>query len=365
MDAVVSGGDGGADAARPSTINGKRVSIAVVACLVLAGLLVSDKLVEVAERQPLGDSRDRWVDAAEGVDRVANFLSLNRPYDFIVDVRGAGGDAGEQVDTIEAVVAEIPVAAQEPEAVVSQEVEPPAAALTTEPVPADPVSAESFEFRTVTVDEPLRVYVAGDSQAFYVGHALATGSDGLLDVAVDSRNATGLARPGYFNWPAQFLEIVSEDDPELVVIFMGSSDWQDMEVGSGINLARGGPEWRDELAWRMGVAFDVLAAPHRRVVWVGLPPARDEPRRTGFPEINHVAAEVIAGRDRSDVVMVDTWDLFGGDGPYRESASPPGGGEPVRVREDDGFHLNRTGSAWVADIVRTAANRIWKMPDGE
>ena len=129
-------------------------------------------------------------------------------------------------------------------------------------------------------------------------------------------------------------------------------------------VLNGRMSWLGAWGWRS----DVLAAQHRRVVWVGLPPARDEPLRTGFPEINQVAAEVIAARDRSgssDVVMVDIWNLFGGAGPYLESISPPSGGNPVRVRENDGFHLNRTGSAWVADMVWEAASRIWKMTDGE
>ena len=77
----------------------------VLGSLLLSMFLVSGKLVEIAERQPLGDSRDRWIDVAEGVDRASNFLAMNRPYDLITDIRGVGTDAGEQVDTIEEVAA--------------------------------------------------------------------------------------------------------------------------------------------------------------------------------------------------------------------------------------------------------------------
>ena len=84
-----------------------RMTAGVLGCLLLAVFLVSGKLVEIAERQPLGDSRDRWLDVAEGVDRVANFLALNRPYDLITDIRGVGTDAGEKVDSIQAVAANL------------------------------------------------------------------------------------------------------------------------------------------------------------------------------------------------------------------------------------------------------------------
>ncbi len=425
-----------------------RIAGAVVGCLLLAMLLVSAKLVDIAERQPLGDTRDWWVDVAEGVDRVSNFLGANRPYDLVTDIRGTGTDAGQRVDSIEEVAAslgtrrepfptQVPVPTalvlpspdssatgaarrpETPEGVVTTPVpeettgsqptpgtENPAPAEGPTPAgsptpgdsptpvgsrPPDPTSDEELEptesnaellsafedvgqlplpppqvrpgllpsskIRTVTRDHPLRVYVAGDSQAFYPGHAMAAQVEGgLFDVTVDSRNGTGLARPDFFNWPAEFLEIVVEHDPELVVLFLGGNDWQAMQTADGMLLARGSDEWRSEWAWRMHIAFDTLVAPHRHVVWVGLPPARPEPFRTGYQMINE--SSWLVTLVRPDATMVDLWDLFGGDSPFQESVPPPTGGDPVRVRQEDGIHLNRTGSGWVAEkIVEIAAAR--------
>ena len=56
---------------------------AVLGCMLLALLLTSGKVVEIAERQEFGDARDRNLAVAEGIDRVANFLSLNRPLSLI------------------------------------------------------------------------------------------------------------------------------------------------------------------------------------------------------------------------------------------------------------------------------------------
>ena len=77
---------------------------AVLGCLVLAMFLTSGKLVEIASRMEFGDNRDRALDAAETVDRVANFLALNRPYDMITDLRAANNDRGND----DAVVATVP-----------------------------------------------------------------------------------------------------------------------------------------------------------------------------------------------------------------------------------------------------------------
>lgn len=424
----------------PSSVG--KVTTGVLGCLLLSMFLVSGKLVEIAERQPLGSSRDRWVDVAEGVDRVSNFLALNRPYDLITDVRGVGTDAGEKVDTIEDVAAalgrerdpfqpqgqrptatprprptatnpataapEAPTAndapqdssatgdaepspvpdagenpqptqsAEDPEAFdASPDPEPIESTPNPQPAqidfkdatvprllvpPVGPWLSPPPTIRTVTPENPLRVYVAGDSQAFYPGHALARVVDGgLLDVTMDFRNSSGLARPDFFNWPAEFLDVTAEDDPELVVLFLGGNDWQTMENPEGILLRRGSDAWRSEWAWRMQITFDALTAPHRHIVWVGLPPARDEPFDTGYPQINGISWLVTL--TRSDVTMVDIWDLFGGDGPYQESVSPPTGGDPVRVRQEDGIHVNRRGARWVAELIADIAAQRWEFEE--
>ena len=97
-------------AARDSDLTERTVDIgksviAALSCLVLAALLTSGKIVEIAERRELGDARDRQLAMAERLDDVANFLSLNRPYDLILDIRGAGKDVGERVDDLSALVA--------------------------------------------------------------------------------------------------------------------------------------------------------------------------------------------------------------------------------------------------------------------
>ncbi|WP_419850216.1 DUF459 domain-containing protein [Candidatus Poriferisocius sp.] len=426
----------------------KRVSTGVLGCLLLSMFLVSGKLVEIAERQPLGDSRNRWVDVAEGVDRVSNFLALNRPYDLITDVRGVGTDAGEEIDTIEDVAAALgrergplpprgqastatprprptaadpataapkapaatdiphdsgatrdaeasptPDAGEEPQPTQAADdagsaEQPEALDASSEPEPIEgtpnpqpeqidrePLIVPQWQVppvgpwllpppknRTVTPDDPLRVYVAGDSQAFFPGHALTDVVErGLFDVTMDFRNSTGLARPDFFNWPAEFLDFAAEEDPELVVLFLGGNDWQTMENSEGTLLRRGSDAWRSEWAWRMQITFDTLTAPHRHIVWVGLPPARSEPFDTGYPQINDISWLVTL--TRSDVTMVDIWDLFGGDGPYEESVAPPTGGDPVRVRQEDGIHVNRTGARWVAELIAEIAAERWEFEE--
>lgn len=486
---------GGLDEARPATRVAPMLAAAAV-CLGLAATLVSGKLVEIAERQPLGESRDRWLELASGLDRAANYLSLNRPYDLILDARGAGTAAGRQVESIDAVAAAagidadlravggadgtvegagaagtgaVPVS-DDPGGSVGPPLDPapvptaggqsgpesqgdpaaPAQAAAagegsgdpdpaggevlgasdsaagesgapdpggesgvsdpsggggggegsdaldpggesgildlsgedlpgpdptggagavvgpfppddgpdpeTEPVPARPAG------RAVTPEAPLRTYVAGDSQATYLGQSLATGrARDLLDVTKGDRISTSLARPDYFNWPAEVVAVAEADDPELIVFFLGANDWQDMRSGEGVRLVRGTDEWRREWSWRLYVTLEALKREHRHVVWVGQPPMRVDWRHEGAAFMNEIASEVIAGRD--DATMIDIWEMFGGDEDYRERVVGPDG-EEFRARQDDGVHLRREASEWVADLVVDAVARQWDLQPG-
>ena len=139
---------------------------------------------------------------------------------------------------------------------------------------------------------------------------------------------------------------------------LGSNDWQSMTAPEGHTLSRGSDEWRAEWRRRLGVAFDVLEAPHRQVIWVGLPPTRSDEFREGYAVMNQIAAAAVAERDF--VTMIDIWDIFGGDEPYRDAVPPPGDpeGRPVDVRQQDGVHLNQTGSRWVVDLINDQIERI-------
>ena len=356
-------------------------------CLGLAALLVSGKIVQIADRLPLGPDRDRWLEAATETDRLANGLSLNRPYDLLGDLRGADDDVSQQINVIGDVeeLLQLAATAATEQPVATTTTVPPseqgastetttststtipttttttatttATTTTTTTVPPDMPSYVRPE--PVSAESPLRILVAGDSQAFYLGLGLrARELSDVLEVLLDQRHSTGLARPGYFNWPVHFFDVASDYDPEVVAATLGSNDWQDMRSPEGDILRRGRDGWRAEWSRRLGVTFDVLKASHRRVIWVGLPPTRSHVTREGYAIMNQLASEVSAERDF--VTMIDIWDMFGGDEPYRDAVPPPDDpdGRPVDVRQQDGVHLNQAGSGWVVDLIAEEIQQI-------
>ncbi len=328
-----------------------QVVAAALASLALAALLTTAKLVEIAERQPLGTWRDRQLSVARGVDRLANFLSLNRPYDLVIDIRGTGKSAGRQIDTIDAVV--------------STTVAPPTTVTTAAAVPSETTSTtissttttSPYPIRSVTADDPLRVFLAGDSQMEFLSQAVSTeGGPRDLRVDVEFHISTGLARPDYFNWPAELVAILDKSDPEAVVLFMGANDHQDMADVDGNRIVRDTPEWEAEWSRRLEVTLDLLRAPGRQVFWVTQPPMRDADLNAAVARMNELAAAVIDAREF--VTAVDIWEMFGGDSGFSTRvASPDGDITPARV--NDGVHLNRTAASWVADLIFEGFDHVW------
>ena len=326
------------------TTSVRRAVSAVLGCLLLALLLTSGKVVEIAERQEFGDARDRNLAVAEGIDRVANFLSLNRPYDALRDLRDANNGRSE---TVAVVTTTLPATTITTTTSVPAATDSSSEATTT--TTSVPVTTTVPEGRVVTDDDPLRVYVAGDSQATYLGQAITSeGGARPLEVELDDRISTGLARPDYFDWPAQWANQMVELDPEVVVLFIGANDHQDMVDAAGQRLIEGSESWRDEWRTRMIAALDILTTDGRIVYWVTQPPMRDGALDAGVRVINEVADEVLA--DRSEVLAIDIWELFGGDGAYQDRLTGPDG-DTITARISDGVHLSRPAASWVADLV--------------
>jgi len=324
---------------------------AALLSLALSALLTTAKLVEIAERQPLGAWRDRQLSVAKATDRLANFLSLNRPYDFVIDIRGTGSSAGRLIDTIDEVVpTTIPVVVT----TTPQEAGSPGITSTST---STTTTVSPYPIRSVDSRQPLRVFLAGDSQMEFLSQAISTeGGSRNLQIDVEFHISTGLARPDYFNWPAELAAVLDKSDPEAVILFMGANDHQDMADSDGNRIVRDTPEWESEWSRRLALTFDLLESPGRHVFWVGQPPMRDGDLDRAVARMNDLASSVIVTREF--VSTIDIWQMFGGDSGFSSRVAGPDG-EVTSARVNDGVHLNRTAASWVADLVFTEFDRVW------
>ena len=197
-----------------------------------------------------------------------------------------------------------------------------------------------------TADEPLRVYIGGDSIIRDAGDAfLNLASDSpLFETTLHYENATGLTRPDFYDWPAAFREDMATHRPEVAFVLFGGNDSQGI-IGPNGEAFPGpsDPRWREEYARRVAGVMDILRADDRIVYWVGLPPMRDDglrrPRRDHERDLPRGGREPAVDdlprhRTRSSATTTAS----------TSSARPIASGDLVDLRQEDGVHLSQPGA---------------------
>ena len=202
-------------------------------------------------------------------------------------------------------------------------------------------------------DDPLRLWIGGDSLAGSLGPALGelAAATGVAAPVYDSRSGSGLSTPDFFDWPEHATAEMDRLDPEVVVFIMGTNDFSIPSPSAGTTTSSTSePAWRPEYAARVE---EMLAIFHgttdRFVYWVGAPPLRDKRADAGVREINAVAREVIDRDARA--VYFDEYALFASESGGFTATLPRPGKSDVHVRADDGVHFTDAGGTVLGAAV--------------
>ncbi|MCY3786292.1 MAG: DUF459 domain-containing protein [bacterium] len=208
--------------------------------------------------------------------------------------------------------------------------------------------------RTPDADEPLRMYVGGDSISRDLGEGLARATPAaLVRIELDPRPATGLSRPDFFDWSQHLAGVLTESLPDVIVVLFGANDFQNVEHEGEI-LDRYSEEWLDLYRRRVGRIMTLLGQPDTQTVWVGQPPVRESRLSGGLARMNEVYEAAAA--EHPQVAYVDTWALFSdADGGYTDEI------DGVRLRRGDGVHLTVAGGNRLAEAVWDAIGPAWGL----
>ncbi|GIU89131.1 MAG: hypothetical protein KatS3mg010_0230 [Acidimicrobiia bacterium] len=206
--------------------------------------------------------------------------------------------------------------------------------------------------RPLSHDDPLRVWVGGDSLAGALGPALGElgAQTGIVDTTIDYKVSSGLADQGIRDWPEHAAQEVPSADPEVVVFMIGTNDAS--IVSSRDGDGDGVPDWEPGYRARVVQMMDLLTGgpADRLVLWIGAPTMRDPSRDRGVVEVNRVARRE-AERRPDEVVYVDAYRLFAGDdGGYTDRLTLADG-RTIRVRIGDGVHFTPQGAQYLANTV--------------
>ena len=303
---------------RTQSIPAGRVLAAGLLGLVLAALLNADALLRDARAKELG-SAGRTVSVAlwTPLQAVSEALRLDEPREWADEALGR--DLGETEFEL-----------------------PPVTVVSRRGPSGELAEPDGPVWRTPTTEEPLRLWVGGDSMSQVLGESITrlAGAFEVVDTSQDSRVSTGLTRPDYFDWPAHLAEVL-ESDPDVLVVMFGANDAQGLEAEDGVH-GFGEPGWVPEYRRRVAGTMDLLTAdPDRLVVWVGQPSARDAELGDHMRRLNEIFATEAEGRP--NLVYIDTWTMFNdAQGGYTD-VLPNAGGDLIDMRQGDGFHFTVPG----------------------
>jgi len=200
----------------------------------------------------------------------------------------------------------------------------------------------------LTVDAPLRLWIAGDSLAYSVGNGLGkrAAATGVIAPVYESRVSSGLSSPGFFDWPRRVSEELPRLNPEIVVFVMGTNDWM-VPQPTPVD-ATGVPSWKTTYAKQVQTMVDALTAGGRTLFWVGPPVLRDVKQEAGAKAVAAVIEDVVS--KSPSAVFVDAHDLLDGDdGTYSTVIDVDG--KKVTVRAGDGVHLTPDGGDYLGDAI--------------
>lgn len=338
--------------------------------LALAILLNSQALLRDAEQKPFGRDRDISVAVWEPIEGVASAIGLTQPRRWADEALNR--DIDDEVFQLETVAD--PTEGETSSAIDGVQRIDVSGGIVT-PDEDDPVDRTGSAVATTvapvvvapgvpTVDDPLDLWIVGDSMVQFFGDTLASMANdtGIIDATAESKLSSGLSRPDFFDWPARLSELLADQDPEALVIMYGGNDAQGLVTPDGVAQPFS-DLWVAEYSGRVGAVMDlVTAGSDRQVLWVGQPIMRSGDFDAKMQELNTIYAAEAA--TRGQVTFVATRALFQTSSGGYDRYLPNDAGEIVDVRLSDGIHLSTAGGRWLSELLLESLGGVVDLESG-
>jgi hypothetical protein len=169
---------------------------------------------------------------------------------------------------------------------------------------------------------------------------------------------SGITRPDFIDWPTFLRDVRSEQDPDVIVLFFGGNDAQDIRI-DGQWEPFGTEAWVAEYRSRVGALMEELDADGREVYWIGMPIVSSDSLWERLQILNEVFSSEADRLDR--VHYISSVETFSGpDGAYSEYL-PDLDGNVVDMRLNDGIHLTTDGGILLAAHVWETIAEDWDL----
>ena len=233
---------------------------------------------------------------------------------------------------------------------------------TGDPTPASAAAKKLGPPRRLDHDDPLRLWIGGDSLAGSFGPALGqTGSarPASSTTTIDYKVSSGLEDQGIRNWHrARATEQMADNDPDAVVFIIGTNDASIVEHATTAN-DDGVPDWEADYRDKVDRMMEILVGGtrHRTVLLArSADPRRPDPR-TRAPTSSAGHARGGSASTRPTSCTSTRTSLFADEnGDYSRSLPDDERRGDQQMRISDGVHFSVDGAEYLAD-------KLWKLLD--
>ncbi len=201
------------------------------------------------------------------------------------------------------------------------------------------------------------VSVLGDSLAILAAQGLSDAFANKPEVGINdlARDLSGLARDDYYDWPKAARDLAAAKQKiDVVVVMMGINDVQPLKDG-GETLDPLTDKWRAAYAQRVDALLAPFRDAHIPVLWVGLPPMRDERLNAQATALNEIYRDRVG---KAGATYIDTWDAFADANGQYAAFGPDVEGQNAKLRNGPGgIYFTKVGARKVAQLLEPDLRR--------
>ena len=211
--------------------------------------------------------------------------------------------------------------------------------------------------------QPRQILVLGDGVGGGLGAGLlrAAETDPGLTVVSRFNEASGLARPEVYDWAATVPKILEGGSFDTIVVMLGANDRQVIREGE-VRHAFGSEGWAAAYRKQLDLLLDQLQASGARVVWVSLPPMKDQAYDSAIRAITALQRERVEARGMTFLDIRPQ--LSGPDGGFAETVQDTTGAA-IKLRGRDGVSFFKAGNNFMAQLVLAAMAQAAPPPATE
>ncbi len=242
----------------------------------------------------------------------------------------------------------------------------------TTPAPVDPVLTAIQAHQTATgchlhLDSSVPVQTLGTCKLLLVGDSLGNnlgyGMIGQLTgyknlkFALRAKASTGLSNSWFYNWETNLKTYLRTEKPNIVVVFLGANDRQNMRVNGQI-LTYGTAKWVSAYAASVSRMTKMATDAGAYVLWVGLPICKPYNYNKGMELISGIDASTIRHNSGARFIALHTLtaDAKGNYTQYQVV-----NGSRQKTRGEDGIHFTANGQSVIGTYAISQIASLFRV----